>query len=169
MCKNRYPKNLIESKINKFLEIYKIDNSTFKQNEKKTEIESSSYLTTVYVGSCSIRFQKRMASIVQKHNIVIKPAYTSKEVFNYFNNKSKCSEVFDTNVIYKYTCSADHSISYIGETSQQIFQRITDHCGTAQHLNIFSIAKPIKTLTLFKTLKFCNDVNKANSTTWNQY
>ena len=98
-----------------------------QKNEKKTEIESYSYFTTVYVGSCSIKFQKRIASIFQKHNINIKPAYTSKKVSDYLSNKSKCSEVFDTNVIYKYTCSADQSISYIGETSRQIFRRVTDH------------------------------------------
>merc|ERR1712240_724616 len=30
---NKYPKDLIESKINKFLDAHKIDNSTFKQNK----------------------------------------------------------------------------------------------------------------------------------------
>ena len=30
---NQYLKNLIESKINKFLEAHKIDNSAFKQNK----------------------------------------------------------------------------------------------------------------------------------------
>ena len=58
----------MESKINKFLEIHKIDNSTFKQIENintkietKTEIENCTYFTTVYVDS--IRFQKQIASI----------------------------------------------------------------------------------------------------------
>jgi len=65
LINNQYPKNLKESKINKFLDAHKIDNSTFKQNksintknEKKTETENYSYFTTVYVSSCSIRFQK---------------------------------------------------------------------------------------------------------------
>ena len=63
LLKNQYPINLIESKINTFLEAHKIDNSTFKQNEnintkneKKTETENYSYFTSVYVGSCSIIF-----------------------------------------------------------------------------------------------------------------
>ena len=157
LINNQYPKNLKESKINKFLDAHKIDNSIFKQNksintknEKKTETENYSYFTTVYVGSWSIRFQKQIASIFQKHNINIKPAYTSKKVSDYFSNKSKCSEVFDANVIYKYTCSADQSISYIGETSRQIFRELQTTVATiktAQYFNIFSIAKPVKTLT----------------------
>ena len=79
LFKNQYPKYLIVSKINKFLELHKIDSSTYKQNEnintkneKKTATENCLYFTTVYVDSCSIRFQK--------HNNVIKLAYTSKKV-----------------------------------------------------------------------------------------
>ena len=92
-----------------------------------------------FVGSSPLvyQFQKQITSIFQKHNINIKPAYTSKKVSDYFTKKSKCSEVFDANVIYKYTCSADQSISYIGETSRQIFRRITDHCGTDKNSAIF--------------------------------
>ena len=33
LINNQYPKNLIESKINKFLEAHKIDNSTYKQTK----------------------------------------------------------------------------------------------------------------------------------------
>ena len=68
ILKDQYPNNFMESKINKFLEIHKIDNSTFKQIENintkietKTEIENCTYFTTVYVDS--IRFQKQIASI----------------------------------------------------------------------------------------------------------
>ena len=84
--KNQYSKHLIESKIN--LETYEIDNSTFRQNqkinkknEKKTDMENWPYFTTVYVGSCSIQFEKRIASIFHKHKIVIKPAYNSRKSF----------------------------------------------------------------------------------------
>ena len=54
LVKNQYPKNFIESKINKFLEIHKIDNSKFKQNENtKTKNE------------------KKIAVILQQFTLVI--------------------------------------------------------------------------------------------------
>ena len=53
------------------------------------------------------------------HKIVIKPAYINDKVSDYFSNKSKCLEVFKANVIYKYTCSVDQSIYYIGEKPRQ--------------------------------------------------
>ena len=55
----------------------------------------------------------------------------------YFNVKNKCSEVFDANVIYKYTYSADQSISYRGETSRHIFRRVADHKGQDKRSAIF--------------------------------
>ena len=48
-------------------------------------------------------------------------------------------------------------------------QTTAEQIKTAQYLNIFLFAHPIKTMTLIKTLKFLNDVNKANYTAWNQY
>ena len=49
---------------------------------------------------------------------------------NYFNLKSKCSRLFAANVLYKFTCSNDSSITYLGETKRQLFKRISDHKGT---------------------------------------
>ena len=110
LLKNQYPKQLIESKINKFLEDHKVNNITFKQSQttkNKTksnqEKENYFYFTTIYVGNPSLKFQNRIKSVFQKYNIEIKPAYTNRKISNYFNNKSKCcSEAFDVNVIYKY-------------------------------------------------------------------
>ena len=105
------------------------------QNKKKTEIESCSYFTTVYVGSCLIRFQKRTASIFQKHNIILNRPTPAK---NFLTTLATiCMEVLDANVIYKYTCSADQNISYIRETSQQVFRRTIDHCKIDKNRAIF--------------------------------
>ena len=138
LLKNQYPERLIRTKIHKFLENNKINNLNFnqeqktntgKQSEKNSEIEQCSYFTVIYLGNCSLRCQKRIKTVFEKHGVRIIPAYTTKKVSEYFNVKSKCSEIFDANVIYKYTCSADQSISYIGETSRQMFRRVADHKG----------------------------------------
>ena len=49
-----------------------------------------------------------------------------------------CSEEFNANVVYKYTCSVDQNISYIGETSRQMFRRIADdRKGTDKNSALF--------------------------------
>ena len=55
----------------------------------------------------------------------------------YFKTKSKCSQIFVANVIYKCTCSANQRISYIGDTVLQIFRRIADYKGRHKHSAIF--------------------------------
>ena len=97
-------------------------------NQKKnSEIDQCSYYTFIYLGNCSLRFQKRIRTVFEKNKVTITPSHTTKNVAEYFNDKNKFLKVFDTNVIYKYTCSADQSISYIGETSRQMFRRVADH------------------------------------------
>ena len=58
LLKNQYPKQLIENKINKFLEDHKVNSNTFKQNQttknrtkSNQENENSFYFTTIYVGN----------------------------------------------------------------------------------------------------------------------
>ena len=83
--------------------------------------ENSFYSTTVYLGHPSLKFQKHVKSVFHKFKVEIKPAYNSRKVSNYFNNKSNRSDAFDANFVYKYTCSEDQNIYYLGETSRQLF------------------------------------------------
>ena len=168
LLKNQYPKQLIENKINKFLEDHKVNSNTFKQNQttknrtkSNQENENSFYFTTVYLGNPSLKFQKHVKSVFHKYKVEIKPAYTSRKVSNYFNNKSNCSEAFNANVIYKYTCSEDQNISYVGETSRQLFRRIEDHKGSDKNSAIFQHIYNCKSCQStnihdnFKVLKRC--------------
>ena len=122
---------------------------------------NSFYFTTVYLGNPSLKFQKHVKSVFHKYKVEIKPAYTSRKVSNYFNNKSNCSEAFNANVIYKYTCSEDQNISYVGETSRQLFRRIEDHKGSDKNSAIFQHIYNCKSCQStnihdnFKVLKRC--------------
>ena len=81
--------------------------------------------------------------------------YTSKKVSDYFSNKSKCSEVFDANFIYKYTCSADQRFTSMVKHNDKFsdkLQTFAEQIKTAQYLTIFLIAYAVKTLKQFKTL-----------------
>ena len=51
-------------------------NSKIKKNSEKKNFY---YFTTIYVGNCSLKFQKRITTVFQKHNVTIKSAYISKK------------------------------------------------------------------------------------------
>ena len=163
---------MIETKINKFLEDFKVDNITFKQNQtikSKTksnqENENFFYFTTIYVGNPSLKFQKHTKTVFQKYNIEIEPAYTSRKILNYFNNKSKCSEALDVNFIYKYTCSEDQNISYMGETSRKFFWQIEDHKGSDKNSAILQHiykCESCQNTNIHDNFKFSNQCKKSN-------
>ena len=106
----------------------------------------------------SLKFQKQVKSVFHKYKVEIKPAYTSRKVSNYFNNKSNCSAAFDANVIYKYTCSEDQNISYVGETSRQLFRQIEDHKRSDKNSVIFKLIYNCKSCknTNINNKKFIN-------------
>ena len=54
------------------------------------------------------------------------------------------SNLFKSNVVYKFTCSRDESIAYIGETQRCIFERIADHTDkTKESAIIWSIVQNV--------------------------
>ena len=59
------------------------------------------------------------------------------KVSSYFSLKSKCSDLFDSNVVYKFTCSRDENVSYIGETQRQLFRRISEHSDKTSDSPVF--------------------------------
>ena len=69
------------------------------------------------------RFQKRLRIVIIKCY-----QYTpQKKVSECFNVINKSLEMLDENVVYKYTCNVDQSISYIGKASRQKFKRVADN------------------------------------------
>ena len=55
----------------------------------------------------------------------------------YPSSKVHRPPLFESNVVYKFTCSRDENISYIGETRRQLFQRIIDHNTSNKNSAIF--------------------------------
>ena len=65
---------------------------------------------------------------MNKHQVSVRAAYKTVKVSSYFSLKDKCSDLFRSNVVYRFTCSDDKNSSYIGETKRHLFERIVEHC-----------------------------------------
>ena len=77
---------------------------------------------------------------MRQYNFWVKAAYNNTKTSFYFSLKSPFSYLFESDVVYKFTCSRDETMSYIGETRRQLFQRIIDHNGndTNKHSAVFN-------------------------------
>ena len=176
LIKNNYPIKFIKDIINNFIDFHKITSESYRANETqpdeltKTDVtplqEEKTYFTVPYLGKSSIELQKRIRNELRKYGVDVTVSYRTTKVSNYFSLKSKCSELFTSNVIYKFTCSQDENISYIGETRRQLFKRVEEHVksdkesAVFEHLYQCSACQNVTNImNRFEILKICSSFN----------
>ena len=112
-----------------------------KPNTKKPQLVVKEfdevYLNLPYIGKPSIKLHRKINNQMRKYNLWVKAAFSTTKTGSYFNLKSKCSNLFESNVVYKFTCSRDENVSYIGETRRHLFQRITEHNSSNSSSAVF--------------------------------
>ena len=133
LFKNSYPSYMINELICKFISHNKFDLDNFKRGVVKPIINMDNsdlktiYFKIPYYGRPSRNLQRRIQEQLSKYGIDIRAAFSTTKVSSYFCLKSQCSIFFKAGVVYKFTCSRDEGISYIGETRRQLFTRISEH------------------------------------------
>ena len=61
------------------------------------------------------------------YNLKISPIYKTFKVVNYFQLKSKTPVGLCSNVVYKFSCSCDTNMTYIGMSSKHLITRVLEH------------------------------------------
>ena len=132
---NNYPLRFFNSVLSRFMESRSQESS--EQPDEKDDAETTVYLRIPSIGAPSLEFGKRLGSLFQdKFDIQVKVAFYTFKVGSYFVLKDQVPLLFRSNSVYRYTCSCDRNISYIGMTVRQWFVRISEHlkkekCGSA--------------------------------------
>ena len=81
-----------------------------------------------FVGSISYDFKNNLSNLFFKDlNIEILPIITTSKLFNSFSLKSRTPKEITSNVIYKFTCLCDASLSYIDKTKRHLVVRSDEH------------------------------------------
>ena len=172
LIKNSYPSHLIDEMIRKFTDRFKIESQNFKcRSEDNIEHDNTAKLKRVYLkipffGKPSQTFQRRIQEQLRNFDIDIRPAFSTTKVSSYFCLKSQCSIFFKADVVYKFTCTRDESISYIGETRRQLFIRISEHCSgkdkqsaVFSHLYECEDCQNMESYKCFQVLQHCDKFN----------
>ena len=105
------------------------ENSFNKNASRNNENHDFSHLIAIpYLGSVSTLFAKRLRRLVyKKYNIHISTYLTTKKVGSYFPLKCQTPVFLQSNVVYKFTCLRDASLTYIGMSSRHFTTRIQEH------------------------------------------
>ena len=130
---NGYPLELFYRCINNFL-----NKKIVSQNVASLKEERNCVLSIPFLSKSSITFKKRLEFIFKKYlNLKLKCVFTSYKVKNYFSLKSKTPIDLQARCVYRFECSSDAAITYLGKTKRHLATRIREHKYSKSDSSIF--------------------------------
>ena len=121
-AKNGYPKKFVDEIIERFDR-----NNNNCHNEKLKSSEFRNIIRVPYIGKPSMDYKKKLEKLMRSYVEDFKVIFTTTKVGHYFSNKEQTPHELKSNVVYKYKCSKDESIQYIGFTSRPLTERVKEH------------------------------------------
>ena len=102
---------------------------------EKRVINFNLILKVPFVGPPSHEFKNKISNLFFNDlRIEIFPIFTSTKLSDYFSLKSQTPKILASNVVYKYTCVCDTSLTYIGKTKRHLGVRSEEHLGYEKDL-----------------------------------
>ena len=142
---------------NKFLQPFlTVDNDL--SDRERSEINPVVYLNVPYIGKESKRFVSRLAKLFHvKFDVKVSAIYKTFKMETSFQLKS-CTPLFlCSNVIYKFTCSCDSNLTYIGKSTQHLSTRVGEHLNVVSQHENSAIKQHILSCTVCSNM--LNDLN----------
>ena len=107
-----------------------------RKTDNKTEKEFINLFIIPYLGKISKEFGLQIQSLIKKRfGTKITIVQKTTKVQKYFSLKSKTPLILNSNVVYKFTCSRDVDVTYIGTSARHLSIR------TEEHLNVLRSGK----------------------------
>ena len=124
------------------------------------------YFTIQYIRKISEKFSKKKTAMLEDIGVKIRIVYNTQKVEKYFFLKDSVNYMYQSCLVYKFTCSGDLDNQYIDKTERQLFVRIKEHmtptnsavlkqienCVLCTNRNIYDCFKIIKKCTSYNIL-----------------
>ena len=144
---NNYPKWWLDSAVKLFLRDY------HKNHHVPVADKETSNYTVIklqYLGKPSVKLKKDINRILRAlGNKRIKVCFYMRRLSTFFTNKDRSHDLLKASVVYKYTCSEDPDIFYVGETTRQLIRRAQQHYTDPNS-------------GIYRHIQFCNTCNQNN-------
>ena len=121
---NNFPYWWLERHVRAFL------NAIYSGSYNHRDREDNNYIVIKipYYGYPSFLLKRRINRILRQfHNTKVKICFTIRRLRTVFPIKDKTPTYLQSSIIYKFECSGDPNISYVGETGRQVIRRVKDH------------------------------------------
>ena len=124
LCFNNYPKWWLEKSLRGFLDKIYAPEETLQEGK----VTNFHHIKIPFYGKPSVKLKKDIMALLKCiGNKKAKVCFTMTRLSSYFTNKDRTSCMLLSNIVYKYTCSVDQSIFYVGETKRQLVRRANSH------------------------------------------
>ena len=153
----RYPDDLVQSSIRKFIES-KVSENPHTQVADKKEVPVRIVLPYKDQKSANV-VRKQLADLSRKINADISPVYTSRKIKDEIKIKEeKPPLVTQQCVVYSFQCGLCDT-GYVGYTCRHLHQRIEEHKGSAigNHLREQHDIEPEDIAQNFRILRKCQN------------
>ena len=125
--KNRYSASFFNPILDKFLT--QSDGALPNQDLGSSREQRRNFFFTVpYLGKPSKTFFKSVQFLIKsKLDIEFSPIFKITKICSNFNIKSRAPSYLRSNVVYKYTCSRDVNVIFIGYSARHLITRAKEH------------------------------------------
>ena len=116
---------------NKFLHLFlTVDNDL--SDRERSDINPIVYLNVPYIEKESRHFVSRLAELFHVNfGVKVSAIYKTFKTGTYFQLKSRAPLLLCSNVVYKFTCSCDSNLTYIGKSTRHLSTRVGEHLNLA--------------------------------------
>ena len=97
-----------------------------------------------------------MKLFLSELRIEISPVFSTVKVSNFFSLKSRTPRQITSNVVYKFTCLCDTSLTYIGKTKRHFGVRSLEHLDFTKDNPVSEVKSHIKSCNSCKQCNFEN-------------
>ena len=141
-----------------------------KNSSDKQEVNFRHMLKIPFVGQVSHGFKSKIMKLfLNELRIEICPIFSTVKVSNFFSLKSKTPKQITSNVVYKFTCLCDASLTYIGKTKRHFGVRSLEHLDFMKVNPVSEVKSHVKScdvckncsLENFKIMKKCRSDRDA--------
>ena len=138
------------------------------EEEEKTDDNKEHHKTKLkfripYIGSASVLFAKRIRRLIgNASDEVCQIVYETNKIKDHFKLKADVPKFLATKVVYKFVCSQDANVAYIGYTNRTLKERVAEHrtscTAVSNHASECSTCKSVGiSIDNFQILKKCRN------------
>lgn len=123
---NNYPNWWLEKALKSFLNT--VFNSNARHNHSENQSTNFHYVKVPFYGKPSVKLKRDITKLLRKlNNKKTKICFYMTRLTSYFTNKDRTIAMLQSQLVYRYNCSVEPSISYVGETRRHLVRRAQQH------------------------------------------